>query len=119
MTPHILKDRDFADLAEISYQKKIEAARTIGRERVQVIDPDFQMDEDRLDESFQIPLYRAPERGEMSDQEIGLDPQRKAELMRKARQEKEAAGAEAPAEPPAPENGPASDDGTEANAKNS
>ena len=86
VTPHILRDRDFADLAEISYRHKQDAAREIGQDRVRVIDPDFDVDSRRLDETFQIPSYRGPERGEVSDPEdIGLDAQRRARLLREHR----------------------------------
>ncbi len=84
VTPHILHDRDFADLAEISYQKKLEAAEVIGSDRVRVVDPTFGADDTAIDfDSFQVPLYRAPERGEVNAESIGLDAMRRNELMRK------------------------------------
>ncbi len=93
VTPHILRDRDFADLAEISYRKKEEAARHIGKERVQVIDPDFDTEAGRLDESSRRPPSRRGPAGEVTDPEsIGLGPNRRAELMRDAREEAEGAG---------------------------
>ncbi|MEW6072349.1 MAG: secretin N-terminal domain-containing protein [Planctomycetota bacterium] len=93
VTPHILRDRDFADLAEISYAWKQDAARAIGKDRVRVIDPDFDVDPRRLDESFQIPGYNGPPRGEVDDPaQIGLDPQRRAELLRQAREAEDEAG---------------------------
>ena len=83
VTPHILHDRDFADLAEISYQKKLEAAEVIGSDRVRVVDPNFGVDDTVIDfDTFQVPLYRAPERGEVDAEEIGLDPVRRNELLR-------------------------------------
>jgi hypothetical protein len=51
VTPHILRDKDFADLAEISYKKKLEAAESIGAERVRVIDPRFGATEKRASTS--------------------------------------------------------------------
>ena len=83
VTPHILHDRDFADLAEISYQKKLDAAEVIGSDRVRVVDPNFGVDDTVIDfDTFQVPLYRAPERGEVDAEEIGLDSVRRNELLR-------------------------------------
>ena len=83
VTPHILKDVAFADLAEISYRKKLEAANTIGFERLRQIDPHFGPDGNDLDLSgFDVPLYSAPIRGvEVAPAEIGLDPERARELL--------------------------------------
>jgi len=85
ITPHILRDRDFADLADLSYRKKLEAAEIIGRDRVRVVDPDFGEDGRRF-EGFELPLYRSPERGEVSPEEVGLSPQRRVELLRQAQE---------------------------------
>jgi len=85
VTPHILRDRDFADLAEISYQKKLRAAETIGRDRVRIIDPAFGESTETIDfESFQVPLYRSPARGEVDPESIGLDPERRRQLLEEA-----------------------------------
>ncbi|MDP6384583.1 MAG: secretin N-terminal domain-containing protein, partial [Planctomycetota bacterium] len=83
VTPHILADVAFADLAEISYRKKLEAANTIGFERLRQIDPHFGPDGNDLDLSgFDVPLYSAPVRGvEVSPAEVGLDPERARELL--------------------------------------
>ncbi len=82
VTPHILRDRDFADLAEISYRKKLDAAEVIGRKRVQLVDPNFGGEGDTIDfEGFQVPLYRSPARGEVDPESIGLSPERRAELL--------------------------------------
>ncbi len=83
VTPHILHDRDFADLAEISYRKKLDAAEVIGRDRVRVVDPDFGVGGDKF-EGFQVPLYRSPTRGEIEGNAIGLSPQRQIELLKEA-----------------------------------
>ena len=73
----------FADLAEISYQKKLEAAEVIGSDRVRVVDPNFGKDDTAIDfDTFQVPLYRSPERGEVNAEQIGLDAQRRSELLR-------------------------------------
>ncbi|MAB80709.1 MAG: hypothetical protein CMJ89_15265 [Planctomycetes bacterium] len=83
VTPHILHDRDFADLAEVSYQKKLQAAEIIGSDRVRVLDPNFGIDDSVIDfDSFQVPLYRTPERGEVSTEDVGLDALRRSELLR-------------------------------------
>jgi len=90
-TPHILRDPDFADLSEISYQKKLAAAEIMGKERVQVVDPDFGSTEQGIDfKRFEVPLYRPTERGEIAPQELGLDPLRREELLRQAEQEQAA-----------------------------
>jgi hypothetical protein len=83
VTPHILLDRDFADLAEISYQKKLQAAEVIGRERVRVVDPNFGKSDGEVDlQGFQVPLYKSPERGEVDPDAVGITPERRRELMK-------------------------------------
>ncbi len=107
VTPHILHDDDFADLAEISYQKKLEAAEKIGADRIQVVDPRFSVEEDEIDfpEQFGVPLYKSPERGEVDAESLGIDPIRREELLRQAAQQG-TGGQEPPAEGP-PEDPPA------------
>lgn len=74
VTPHILEDRDFADLAQISYQKKLEAADTIGFDRVQMFDPEFGKDKNEVDLSgFNLMFYSTPEGGEIDGEEAGMD----------------------------------------------
>ena len=90
VTPHILRDPDFADLTELSYQKKLSAAEIMGEDRVRIIDPNFGIDKSAIDfRSFQLPLYRAPDRGEVDAELMGLDPMRRAELMEEARRDAE------------------------------
>jgi hypothetical protein len=90
VTPHILRDPDFADLAEISYQKKLSAAEIMGEDRLRVVDPDFGLDRSAIDfGGFQLPLYRAPDRGEVDAETLGIDALRREELMREARGEAE------------------------------
>ncbi|NOT30319.1 MAG: hypothetical protein HOP15_07715, partial [Planctomycetes bacterium] len=97
VTPHILRDPDFADLAEISYQKKLSAAEIVGKDRLRMVDPDFGASQSTIDfGSFQMPRVRASERGEIAPEELGLDPLRREQLLRKAR-----ALEEAPVEPAA------------------
>ena len=85
VTPHILRDRDFADLAEISYQKKLRASEIIGPDRVRLIDEDFGESDGTIDfDRFQVPLYRSPQRGELNPDEVGLDPLQVEELLRDA-----------------------------------
>jgi len=75
VTPHIMRDNEFADLAEISYRKKLEAADTIGADRIRVIDPRFgSKNSDVGLGGFDIPLYTSPERGEVDRNDVGLDP---------------------------------------------
>jgi hypothetical protein len=86
VTPHILRDPDFADLSEISYRKKLSAAEIMGKDRVRMVDPDFGASDSVIDfGSFQVPLYRAEEGGEVDPAELGLDPLRREELLRGAR----------------------------------
>jgi general secretion pathway protein D len=74
VTPHIMRDREFADLAEYSYDKKLEAADIIGAGRVRMIDDTFGGPEAGLDLSgLQLPLYQAPTRGEVDETTIGVD----------------------------------------------
>ncbi|MEQ1890983.1 MAG: type II and III secretion system protein, partial [Planctomycetota bacterium] len=90
VTPHILRDPDFADLSEISYQKKLNAAEIMGKDRVRMIDPDFGVKDSAIDfGSFQVPLYRASEGGEVDPGSVGLDPIRREELLREAREAEE------------------------------
>lgn len=94
VTPHILSDRDFADLAEISYRKKLEASDVIGADRVRMIDADFgrRSTEPEL-ESFEVPLYRVPSSGQVRPEDVGLDPIRRAELLRENRNASQPAAA--------------------------
>ncbi len=39
LTPHILDEEDFSDLAKISFERKLQAEEYIGRSRLQVVDP--------------------------------------------------------------------------------
>lgn len=85
VTPHILRDKDFADLAEISYKRKLEAAERIGAERLQVVDPGFATQGSGLDlKGFDVPFYRSPARGEVDPSSVGLDPAKRAELLKSA-----------------------------------
>jgi general secretion pathway protein D len=104
VTPHILRDPDFADLSEISYQKKLSAAEIMGKDRVRMVDPDFGASESAIDfGSFQVPLYRASERGEIPPEELGLDPLRREELLRESREEAQEPPAEELEPEPEPE----------------
>jgi len=88
VTPHIMDDTDFADLSEVSYQKKLEAADNIGVSRVQVIDPKFGADETGPGlEGFDVPLYSSPERGEVKASDVGLDPLKANELLEQGREQ--------------------------------
>lgn len=88
VTPHILRDKDFADLAELSFQKKLEAADRIGADRIRMVDPTFGKDNGpgvHLS-GFEVPLYRSPSRGEVGGDEVGIDPQKRSEMMREQKQ---------------------------------
>jgi general secretion pathway protein D len=75
VTPHIMRDRDFADLSEVSYKKKLEAADTIGADRVRMIDPTFGQTKKGVDmRGLEVPLYRSPPRGEVRGSEVGIEP---------------------------------------------
>jgi general secretion pathway protein D len=106
VTPHILQDRNFADLAEMSYQKKLDAAEVIGADRLRVVDPTFKEADDEVDwTQFGIPLYRSPERGEVPPDSVGIDPIRREELLRAAQVAVEGIPPAKEQEPPAPESG--------------
>ncbi|MEM7311426.1 MAG: secretin N-terminal domain-containing protein [Planctomycetota bacterium] len=98
VTPHILQDESFADLAEISYRQKLEAAEVIGSDRLRVIDPDFEVGAKEVDfvEQFGVPLYRSPAGGEVAPEAVGIDPIRRDELLREALEPEGAQPAEEP-----------------------
>jgi general secretion pathway protein D len=86
VTPHIMHDREFADLAAFSYRKKLEAAETIGAGRVRIIDPFFgdQEDEKDLLDGFKLPNYQAPDSGEVDQSFLGIDNKEASELLEPA-----------------------------------
>ena len=85
VTPHIMRDRDFADLAELSYRKKLEAADTIGADRVRVIDPTFGQEKRSVDmRGLEVPLYRSPPRGDVPGNQVGIEPGRVQSMLRDA-----------------------------------
>jgi len=109
VTPHIMRDRDFADLAEVSYRKKLEAADTIGADRVRVIDPSFGQSKKGLDmRGLEVPLYRSPPRGEVQGNQVGLEPEKVQSLLRDpADSSKGSTGGSTPSEtPPRPDQEP-------------
>jgi len=82
VTPHILKEADFADLAEISYRKKLEAVEEIGLDRIKIIDPHFGEQRTGVDLSgFDLPLYSPPTRGEVNGAKVGISPTEAAEKL--------------------------------------
>jgi len=82
VTPHIMRDRDFADLAEYSFKRKLEAADTIGADRIRVVDPTFGREKEGVDmRGFEVPLYRGPQRGEVQDGDVGLDAKKLNEML--------------------------------------
>ncbi len=79
LTPHILDEDDFSDLAELTFRKKLEAAQYIGHRRLRIVDREWQGSESmRLEDSkstiedldrmggFNIPTYARPPQGESS-----------------------------------------------------
>jgi general secretion pathway protein D len=101
VTPHIMRDRDFADLAEISYKRKLEAADTIGADRVRVIDPTFGQEKKSVDmRGLEVPLYRSPTRGEVQGGQVGIDSGRVQSMLQDSSKAKPAEPAAT--NPPAP-----------------
>ena len=90
MTPHILDDKNFSDLAEMSYKLKLRAAEKIGASRVRMIDPDFDSAGDKVDlKPFDLPLYRSPAPGEVNPQDVGLDPVERQKLIDQQKQQQQ------------------------------
>ncbi len=81
VTPHILSDENFADLAEYSYKVKLNAADKIGASRIRVVDPEFGKSEDNVLEGFEVPLYRSPESGAVDPEDVGWTPEKRAEAL--------------------------------------
>ena len=82
VTPHIMRDTAFADLAEFSYKKKLEAASTIGTSRLRIMDPSFGVQNEGLDlRGFDVPLYQSPQRGEIDGNDVGIDSRRVNEML--------------------------------------
>jgi type II secretory pathway component GspD/PulD (secretin) len=72
VTPHIMRDRDFADLAKYSFERKMGAADAIGADRIRLVDPSFGQKEEGVDlRGFEVPLYRGPSRGEVKGESVG------------------------------------------------
>ena len=87
VTPHILHDEDFADLSELSYQAKIEAAETIGYDRIRIIDEDFSGDDDLFSlDAFALPKFQRPDSGEVDGDEVGISPKRRNDILRAAKE---------------------------------
>ncbi len=86
VTPHIMSDDAFGDLAQFSYEKKLDAANNIGFDRVRVVDEDFGKSAEEIGLSgFDVPIYTPPKRGEISDEEVDLNPMERRDLLEKAR----------------------------------
>jgi general secretion pathway protein D len=94
VTPHIMSDLEFADLYEISYQKKQEAADAIGAGRIRQVDPGFGKDDTPYGLSgFDVPIYSSPGRGEVDPADVGLDDQaRQNRLLEEAKKKDEQGG---------------------------
>mgnify|MGYP002630666139 CR=1 FL=1 len=87
VTPHIMKDREFADLARYSYEKKKEAAETIGASRVRIIDPRFDATKEveNLLNGFGMPAYQAADSGEVDPSTLGIDGKKANEMQKGAK----------------------------------
>lgn len=82
VTPHIMRDRDFADLAKYSFERKMSAADSIGADRIRLVDPSFGQEKEGVDlRGFEVPLYRGPDRGEVKDSAVGLDAVKVNEML--------------------------------------
>jgi general secretion pathway protein D len=75
LTPHILNEDDFSDLASLTFRKKLEAAEYIGHRRIQVLDrrwtegrpetlddPGATIEDFDQRGGFDIPVYQRPEK---------------------------------------------------------
>jgi general secretion pathway protein D len=81
VTPRILRDKDFADLAEITYQRKVDAVEHIGEGKFLHVDPNFRPPEPggaappatpAFDSgAFDIPLYQGG--AERASEEGGIE----------------------------------------------
>ncbi|MSR63747.1 MAG: hypothetical protein EXS08_15075 [Planctomycetes bacterium] len=72
----------------------------MGKDRVRMIDPDFGSAESQIDfGSFQVPLYRPLEHGEVAPEELGLDPEKREQLLREKRKSLTPPEAETPPVP--------------------
>ena len=77
-----MRDRDFADLAKYSFERKMSAADSIGADRIRLVDPSFGQEKDGVDlRGFEVPLYRGPDRGEVKDSAVGLDAVKVNEML--------------------------------------
>ena len=75
VTPHILRDANFADLSEMSYKVKLNAAENIEADRVRMVDPNFGRNKGAVDlEGFDVPMFRSPKAGETTPDMVGTDP---------------------------------------------
>jgi len=88
VTPHIMRDVEFADLAEYSYQKKLEAADSIGADRIRMIDEEFGK-EDGIP-GFEVPLFQSPGSGELDAAEVGISPEEIAPMIESGTAKREA-----------------------------
>ena len=86
VTPHILRDENFADLREITRRIKLEAADKIGADRLRMIDHNFGKSEEEVNlDGFDVPLYHSPDVGEVDPESVGWDPVRRAEAFEGAK----------------------------------
>jgi general secretion pathway protein D len=92
VTPHILKDQNFSDLAEISYKLKLDAAEKIGTNRMQMIDHAFGASSDQVPlDGFEVPMYRSPGGGEVTPAMVGQDPVKSTKALQESQPKTEPA----------------------------
>ena len=104
VTPHILKDQNFSDLAEISYKLKLDAAEKIGTNRMQMIDKAFGASTDQVPlDGFEVPMYRSPGSGEVTPAMVGQDPVKSTKMLEAEKQAQDQAQDQPPPPEPAPE----------------
>lgn len=88
VTPHIMSDESFGDLADFSFKKKMEAANTIGFDRVRLIDESFGKSAEEIGLSgFDVPLYTAPGRGETTGTDVDITPIDARDMLEDARED--------------------------------
>ncbi len=87
LTPHILDDPDFADLADLTLRKKLEASRYIGNHRLKIVDRNWQGKQDYsledresvLDDIDRLGGFDIPSYGQAPEVDPGAKPDPKSD----------------------------------------
>lgn len=78
ISPKIIKEEDFTDLVDISYQRKLQANSIVGSHKLMQVDPNFtpleapggEADMKKLESTFfDIPIYKSPSQNGKSKEE--------------------------------------------------